>query len=218
MPRAVDRCPGCRRLVRLLPPRHLDHASDTVLSWRRQAHATTTTGLSAEGAVRCRYPTALTPEEIPRGTMDLIMFTKRLASELAPGDLVAHERGPTVVDEVRHTLTGTTAYGRDPGVVSGQRRTMRFEPGQLAEVLPTYDDANSVWSQIMWAVDTTPADGDLAAAPHGLAALEPAEARPTTCHLGGRDGEIIVTLNGQLWSVYPDVSDLADVEPPPPTE
>lgn len=55
-------CPGCGRTdVVLLPPRLADRRPPK--PWRRKEHAVQG-DIGTRGAVRCRYPTELTPDEI----------------------------------------------------------------------------------------------------------------------------------------------------------
>ncbi len=58
-------CPGCHRLVPVLPPRKLANRSQMVLPWRRQQHSSNEHGLSSPLGVRCRYPVALSVAEYP---------------------------------------------------------------------------------------------------------------------------------------------------------
>ena len=70
------RCPGCGRDVELIPPRdgRTDRPGATIgreaaASWRRKAHPAAGPGWGAvERSPRCRFPVALTPDEIAQLT------------------------------------------------------------------------------------------------------------------------------------------------------
>lgn len=64
-PPLTGECPHCHNTVELLPPRRLANRAATMLPWRRRAHTIDGRGLSAPGAIRCRYPVALAPSEYP---------------------------------------------------------------------------------------------------------------------------------------------------------
>lgn len=59
-------CPGCGRRVQVLPPREAD-GKRVAMGWRRKAHTATGRSFGAsQPGPRCRYPTAMNPDDIPQ--------------------------------------------------------------------------------------------------------------------------------------------------------
>lgn len=139
--------------------------------------------------------------------MELLIYAEVDPFDLRRGDAVLDTKGGAlVVDEVRQTSYGISAYGRSPGIDTGPRRRLHWNdevPGP-ARLLPSPTKAHEVWSVLRAAAEPDPEND-------ALAHLDP-DRNPDAPRVKVQRGEgnqVLVLIGlGPVWVVEPELPEL----------